>query len=147
MSLLPQVMLDLLGVQQDYQKAEIHYHRFMLEGKIPSKKDALRHSGLGKKFHYDEKVKAMLDGLQLQVQSQWRRGAIMTKDLMIVVEEFTTVSDRDNVLVVILDLLHSAGVLLHGDSTRYYNGYLIIAPAKMVTLGNEGAVVELYWRG
>jgi len=86
-------------------------HTMVLRGPLPSKKNLYRRSARGG-MYIPRTVKAALDSLQLQAQSQWQgRPPALKPDIRVALSVCNMRSDPDNKLTALLDVLRRAGVI------------------------------------
>jgi Holliday junction resolvase RusA-like endonuclease len=114
-------------------------HQITLRGHTPSKKNLYRRSKNGRLF-LNEEVKAQIDGLILQANSQWRAKPLEHPDVSVTFFVRDARGDRDNKWATISDVLQVANVIVN-DNVARFNGRLVIQPAVIDT--EERVVIEL----
>lgn len=101
-----------------------------LIGKIPSKKNMLRPrfgSG-GKGIRISTGAREQLDRLEMQIPAELRDLGLVHPDMVVQFMMPEGRSDRDNMLVTLLDFLVKYGVIKN-DSVASFNGQIVLFPA------------------
>jgi hypothetical protein len=122
-------------------------HFLRLVGQIPSKKNMYRRVTVRGKpaLALSDRAVALMDPHRLQLQSLWKLPPVEHPDVVIKLGISNDASDRDGVLVSLLDLLQPrvisghlvfAGVI-QNDNVRRFNGVLTILPADICPPGSE----------
>lgn len=114
-------------------------HVLTLIGTVPSKKNRYRRSVNGG-MYTTASTKALLDGIILQAQSQWKRPPVVHPDMDVTFYVQNQASDRDNKVTALLDCLVKARVLCD-DSISKFNGTLTILPAQLAV--RERTIVRI----
>ena len=134
----------------DPETAKQHYERtstieIKLRGAIPAKKNRWtilrsgRSSGIGLRKGDQDAI----DSLTLQAQSQYRGDPLEHPDIEIYPSVTSRRPDRDNLVTTVLDVLVASGVL-KDDNVARCNGWLRVAPARIVSPGEEVCTIVLF---
>lgn len=119
-----------------------------LRGAIPSKKNAMERVttfGGVKTLIIKPRAKAMLDGLQLQLQSLWQQPPLLHPEIVVKFTVSNPHSDRDGLLVSLMDLLQpKAANIIFNDDIEHSNARITIEPADICAVGEE--LVEIWLR-
>lgn len=115
-----------------------------ITGPICSKKNLLkprkRPGKDGKAFYYDREIKAQLEGIEHELEMQWKGKPLVHPAIVFIWYTQTGRSDRDNKVTTVLDCMVKAGVL-KDDSIDACNGEMLIGKAFKAKPGQAGARV------
>ena len=112
--------------------------QLVITGPFPSKKNQLMpRRGRGRGLMYDPKVKTAIERMELEVRAQWgSRDPVRNPAMFFQFFVASVLKDRDGLLTTVLDVLVKARVL-ENDNIGLFNGWVGLAPARIVPEGNE----------
>lgn len=109
-----------------------------LQGKVPSKKNNYRYSAKG--GYIPRETSSLLNALELQVRSQWKRDTLESAVIGATFYVKDGVSDLDNKLTSMIDILVKAKVVRNDNIKRVRR---ISAEAVIIKGGDEYSEVTV----
>lgn len=114
----------------------------IMRGTCPAKKNLWKRGKSGRMYLNDD-VRAQIDTLTVQAESQWGREPLEHPDMEVRFYVATKRRDRDGMFTTVLDCLQAAGVL-RNDNLAHNNGKTVLHPAQFVREGKERVEVEIH---
>lgn len=116
----------------------------VIRGNIPNKKDLLRRKWDGPGLKYDRQTKAAIDGIVLQLRSQWKGPPLECAQVIVKLFRKSARFDPDGQKATILDALKQAGVIVDDNAARVPDSRVIACRAPFGDRALESTEVQVY---